>query len=217
MLEGKKILAITPARGGSKGIPYKNIRQVAGKPLIEWTINKALESKLIDRYVVSTEDTEISKIAFDCGAEVIQRPIELAQDTTPTLPVLIHALNYMSPRFYPNIVVLLQATSPIRKGGLIDYCINQFVESKKDFLVTGYISKDIPFNKQAESLRRQDIEGFFCTDGNIYISKASIIRNGNFIGNSIEYIQLTEEENVDINTMFDLWLAEKVLLERYNG
>ena len=110
------ILGVIPARGGSKGIPRKNIRMIAGKPLIAWTIEAALKAKLLDRLVVSTEDREIARIAGDRGAEVIGRPAELASDEATTLSVLQHALSVID----AQAVVLLQATSAVLDDGLID-------------------------------------------------------------------------------------------------
>lgn len=107
-----KILGITPARGGSKTIPRKNIKEICGKPLIAWTIEAAKKSKLLDRYVVSTENEEIAEISKKYGAEVIDRPKALATDTTPTLPVLQDVLKKID----AEIVVLLQCTSPVRKN-----------------------------------------------------------------------------------------------------
>jgi CMP-N-acetylneuraminic acid synthetase len=103
------ILGITPARGGSKGIPRKNIKEIAGKPLIAWTIEAAKESKMIDRYVVSTEDEEIAEISREYGADVIERPLEPATDDATTLSVLQHVIEWIP----CDSIVLLQATSPI--------------------------------------------------------------------------------------------------------
>src|SRR4051812_20547181 len=114
----KKInfLGVIPARGGSKGIPRKNIKMIAGKPLIAWTIEAAKKSKLMDRFVVSTEDAEIAQIARKYGADVLDRPKSLATDTATGISVIQHAVSV----FDPKNVVLLQPTSPIRSKGLID-------------------------------------------------------------------------------------------------
>ena len=100
------IVGVTPARGGSNGVPRKNIRPLAGKPLIAWTIETALESKLLDRYLVSTEDPKIAEVARRCGAEVLERPKNLATDEVGTLQVLQHLLSQVP----AETVVLLQAT-----------------------------------------------------------------------------------------------------------
>ena len=110
------ILAIIPARGGSKGIPRKNINLLCGKPLIAYTIEAALSSKYIDSVVVSTEDEEIAKITKDYRVEVIPRPLELAHNNTPSLPVFQHVIRFLEEveSFLPNIIVILQPTSPLR-------------------------------------------------------------------------------------------------------
>ncbi len=146
------ILGITPARGDSKGIPRKNIKIIAGKPLIAWTIEAVKQSKLIDRYVVSTEDDEIARIAHRYGAEVLRRPPELATDEATTEAVLQHVMECIP----YDAVVLLQATSPIRRAGLIDECIQEFLDDNYDSLATGFICKYVEYGKNV--LRRQDIE-----------------------------------------------------------
>ena len=106
-----KCLGLIPARGGSKGVPHKNIKSIYGKPLIEWTIERALEADLLDRIVVSTDSNEIAEIAAKAGAEVLIRPDELATDTASTLDVMIHALKECP----AQTMVLLQPTSPFRE------------------------------------------------------------------------------------------------------
>lgn len=209
-LKGKSdmtILGITPARGGSKGIPRKNIKPIAGKPLIAWTIESAKRSELIDRYVISTEDAEIAKVSKSLGAEVLERPAKLATDEVSTLDVLKHAVEEIP----CDAVVLLQATSPIRRPGLIDECIKEFIDNDYDSLATGFICKYVEYAKN--ELRRQDIPGFFYDDGNVYVIKAEIIKKGDRHGSKIGRRILTRYENVEIDDMFDFWVAEKVLLE----
>jgi N-acylneuraminate cytidylyltransferase len=213
MIDTKKVLAITPARGGSKGIPRKNIRMIAGKPLLAWTIEHALKSTYIDRYIVSTEDREIKDIAIKYGAEVIDRPQELAQDNTLTKDVAMHVCKEMDNTFKADIIVLLQCTSPIRRPDLIDDCIEKFVGEKSDSLLTGYESKIYPHSETSET-RRQDVNGFFVTSGNIYIMKANLLRKGDLFGKKISYYYPKREENIDIDDMFDFWVAEKVLIEK---
>ncbi len=120
------VLALIPARGGSKGIPRKNIYRIAGKPLIAWTIETARASKLIDRVIVSTDDAEIAKIARQYGAETpFMRPKKFAQDDTPDLPVFQHALLWLKKheKYTPDLVVQLWATSPYRKAKHVDEAI----------------------------------------------------------------------------------------------
>lgn len=199
------ILGITPVRGGSKGIPRKNIKIIAGKPLLAWTIEAAKKSKLLDKYIVSTEDKEIATIARKYDAEVLSRPPELATDEASTMGVLQHAVKVIP----CDVAVLLQATSPIRKVGLIDECIKEFLDKGYDSLATGFIYKYIEYGKN--ELRRQDIEGFFYDDGNIYIMKSNLIKNGDRYGKKICRKIISRWENVEIDDEFDFWLAEKIL------
>lgn len=202
------ILGITPARGGSKGIPRKNIKEIAGKPLIAWTIEAARKSKLLDKYIVSTEDEEIGGVAKKYGAEVLYRPLELATDESSTLSVLQHAVQNIP----CNIVVLLQATSPIRRDELIDECIKEFLDNEYDSLATGFICKYVEYGMN--ELRRQDIQGFFYDDGNIYVIKADLIRKGDRYGKNIGKKIISGWENVEIDDEFDLWVADKILTYR---
>lgn len=206
------IFGVIPARGGSKGIPQKNIRQVCGKPLIAWTIEAAQQSVLLDRWVVSTEDPEIASISRHYGAEILNRPPQLATDTTPTLHVLKHALDHVS----ADIVVLLQPTSPIRSSGLIDRCIRQFQDTQADSLATGFICKYQEY-ALGNNLRRQDRTGFFYDDGNVYVIRAAMVSAGEQFGEKIEHVLLDREQNIEVDDFFELWLAEKVLERRSAG
>lgn len=205
------ILGVIPARGGSKGIPRKNIRPLCGKPLIAWTIEAAKASKLLDRYVVSTEDGEVAKIAIAAGAEVLERPHELATDEATTLGVLQHVLRHIP----ADTVVLLQATSPIRDPDLIDRCIRRFLDTRPDSLATGFICKYVEYaSDRGRELRRQEIPGFFYDDGNVYIMKADLVREGDRYGRRIERMLVDREHNIDIDDEFDFWLAEQVIARR---
>lgn len=199
------ILGITPARGGSKGIPRKNIKELCGKPLIAWTIETAKQSKLLDRYVVSTEDTEIAQIAEKYGAEVIERPLELATDEASTLSVLQDVLKKID----ADVVVVLQATSPIREAGLIDSCIKRFLNTGADSLATGFICKYQEYG--TSGLRRQDINGFFYDDGSVYVINADLIRMGDRFGKKIERVITDREQNIEIDDEFDFWVTEQAL------
>lgn len=199
------ILGITPARGGSKGIPKKNIKMISGKPLIAWTIEAAQKSTMLDRFVVSSDDDEILSTAARYSAEVLERPYKFATDTSSTLSVIRHAIEIIP----CDIVVLLQATSPIRRQGLIDECIREFMEHDYDSLATGFICKYVEYGRN--ELRRQDIEGYFYDDGNVYVIKADLIRRGDRYGEKISRKILSRRENVEIDDDFDFWVAERIL------
>ena len=205
------IIGITPARGGSKTIPRKNIDDISGKPLIAWTIEAAKESGMIDRYVVSTEDKEIAEIVREYGVEVLSRPSALATDEATTISVLQHVAEQIP----CEIIVLLQATSPIRRQGLIDECIKEFISNDYDSLATGFICDYIEYGKN--QLRRQDIEGFFYDDGNVFVIKADIIKKGERCGKKIGRKVISRWENVEIDDEFDFWLAGQILQKRVCG
>jgi len=201
------ILGITPARGGSKGIPRKNIREIAGKPLIAWTIEAALRSDLLDRYIVSTEDPEIARVSKEFGAEVLDRPADLATDKATTLSVLQHALNNIR----ADIIVLLQCTSPVRHEGLIDRCIRHFIESGADSVATGYMC-DL-YEWGSYSARRQDLPAFFHDDGNVYVLRADLVRKGDLWGDDMHRIVVSKEQTFEIDDDFDFWINEQILLK----
>lgn len=203
------ILALVPARGGSKGIPRKNLRPIAGKPLMVWSIEAAKQAKLVDAVAVSTEDIEIARVAREAGAEVIERPACLATDEASTLAVLQHAVE-AKPEY--DTIVLLQATSPVREAGLIDRCIEQFRAANADSLATGFQCKYAEYGRN--ELRRQDMEGFFYDDGNIYVMRVDLLRKGDRYGTRIERVFLDKKQNIDIDDEFDFWLAGQVLQRR---
>ncbi len=204
------ILGVTPARGGSKGIPRKNIREIGGKPLIAWTIEVAKKSKLLNRYIVSTENDEIARISKLHGAEILKRPHELASDEASTLSVLQHVIKEIP----CETVVVLQATSPIRDHNLIDCCIKEFIDNEYDSLATGFICRYVEYKKVKVELRRQDYNGFFYDDGNVYIIRADMITKGDRYGSKIGRKIISPWENVEIDDEFDFWVAEKIILEK---
>ena len=199
------ILGVTPARGGSKGVPGKNLKSLCGKPLIAWTIEAAKNARLLDDYLVSTEDLEIARVAEEWGARVLWRPAELATDEVPTLPVLQDVVTQQP----ADTVVLLQATSPIREPDLIDRCIERFLETQADSLATGFMCKYQEYGSNGSP--RQDIEGFFYDDGNVYVIRADLLAQGDRHGEKIERVYLDREQNVEIDDEFDFWLAEQVM------
>lgn len=195
-----EILAIIPARGGSKGIPGKNIKLLNGRPLIDYSIQAAKESKYITRTVLSTEDDHIKKVALDCGVEVINRPMELAQDETKTIPVLIHCVEVLEKQGYkPDVVILLQATCPLRNAKQIDEAFEVFLNNECDSVfaarqigITHALWKEEQ-NKTYTGLydyrnrpRRQDVDKhcrLMCETGSIYIIKTDVMKKINdFVG-----------------------------------
>ncbi|MEA4811362.1 MAG: acylneuraminate cytidylyltransferase [Anaerolineaceae bacterium] len=142
MVEHPEVLAIIPARGGSKGIPRKNIKLFAGAPLLAWSIQAAKESKLVTRCIVSTDDEEIAEIAQNWGAEVpFLRPAELAADSSPDLPLFTHALEWLNvhEHYEPDLLVQLRPTSPVRPAGLVDDAITLIIENPQADCVRGIV------------------------------------------------------------------------------
>jgi len=202
------IVAVIPARGGSKGVPRKNIKMIAGKPLIAWTIDAAKKSKFINKIIVTTDDDEIAEVSRKYGAEVLMRPKELAADEVPLLPVLKDVVD----RVKSDIVVLLTPTSPIRDNDIIDRCIQTFLDKKVDNLATGFICKYQEYGTYNKN--RQKLKGFFYDDGNVYVIRSSLIKEGKMIGKKVERIIIDREQNIEIDEPFDFWLAEQVLKKR---
>lgn len=218
-----KLIGIIPARGGSKGIPRKNIRPLAGKPLIAYTIEAALASR-IDKVVVSTEDAEIAVIAGKLGAEVVTRPPELAQDDTPTLPVLQHAVRETGGRF--DAVVTLQPTSPLRTRIHIDEALELFAsrpEADSLVSVVRVPHSMIPESVMTEDenhylrpyvtstsgpLRRQEKPVYYARNGAaIYVTRAARLADYVFGGNIVPY-RMPSLRSLDIDTQEDWELAE---------
>jgi len=199
-------LGVTLARGGSKGLPGKNIRDLNGKPLIAWTIEAAKASRMINRYVVSTEDPEIAAVAKEYGAEIDVRPSYLAEDHVNRWEVL----KYLSDRFGFERLVLLQPTSPVRPKGFIDDCIMEFINKGADHLATGYMFHDGPYS-EIQGRNRQEINPFFVDDGNVYIWRRVMIENDIRYGGKVIEHENSRKASIDINDGFDFWIAGKVL------
>ena len=179
-----KVLAVIPARGGSKGIPRKNIKSFLGRPLIEYTIKLALSCPEIDKTIVSTDDTEIAEISRNSGAEVpFTRPEELAQDNTTTLPVIRHAVGFLEKNGenFENILIL-EPTSPLRTKEIIQKSIQALKEPEVETVVSAR-KYDVDFSDILESdekdflhpfldiettVRRQDTKNIYMMDGSIY-------------------------------------------------
>ncbi|MFD2705613.1 acylneuraminate cytidylyltransferase family protein [Salibacterium lacus] len=222
----KKILAIIPARGGSKGVPRKNIRYLADKPLIAWTIEEAKKSKYIDRLILSSEDQEIISVAsrYDCEVPFI-RPQTLAEDNTPGINPVIHALNEL-PGY--DVVVLLQPTSPLRTVEDIDGCIETLLNSSAPSCVTVteadkspywmYRIEDeevmIPLFRNAASLR-QELPNVYSLNGAVYAADTNwIVEFSQFIKEkTVPYI-MPKERSYDIDTEQDFMITDYLLRER---
>ena len=204
------IVAVIPARGGSKGLPGKNIKIINGKPLIAWSIESALQSSKIDKVLVSTDSEEIKKVAVQWGAEVIDRPAILATDEATTIAVLEHIVKVI-----PEIesIILLQPTSPLRDSNLIDTCIGIYEQGNFTNLATGYWCKYKEFGSH-NNLRRQEYKGFFYDDGNVYILSKEIIKKGEWCGDNPCKHVIDRQMNYEIDDAIDFIILE-ALMKKY--
>lgn len=223
MINGKSVLAVIPARGGSKGLLGKNILPLAGKPLIAWTIESAIESKYIDKCIISTDDQEIADISLKYGGDVpFMRPSELATDKASSIDVIIHTIEAIEEKY--DLIILLQPTSPLRNSFDIDNALEllenkhagalvSMVEIRHPVEWTARISGDLHIPELVTTLskntRRQDFEKRYELNGAIYISKLDLfIKQNSFISNhTIAYI-MPPERSIDIDDKLDFDFAE---------
>lgn len=222
-----KIIAIIPARGGSKGIARKNIKLFLGKPLIAYTIIEALKCERIDKVFVSTDDFEIAKTSKVYGADILVRPKELALDETPTIDVIFHVMEQLSDIYdEKTIIVLLQPTSPLRNVGDINRSLDLYIENDCESVISvckvshppfwsfrirnGYLRP--LFGIEKFKMRRQDFEKIYMPNGAIFISTLKTLKkNNNFISNrSIPYY-MPVERSMDIDNEMDFKMAEMIL------
>jgi len=233
MYKGKNILGLIPARGGSKGLPKKNIKLLLGKPLIAWTIEQALASKYLDRVVVSTDDEEIAEISKKGGADVpFIRPKELAEDDAKGIDVVLHAINWIEKSDNKcDLIMLFQPTSPLRTKADIDKAIELlFLKEAKaivsvcevdhhplwvntlpeDRCMKNFIKPEI-MNKN-----RQELPVFYRLNGAIYIAYCDYLKKyKSFIDkNTYAYI-MPKNRSVDIDNEIDFQLAE-ILIKEYH-
>lgn len=221
------IFAIIPARGGSKGVVNKNLRLINGKPLIVWTIEQALAAPSIQRVIVSTDSSEIAKVARAAGADVpALRPAELAEDDTPTEPVLIHAIKEWCSKDRPDIVMLLQPTSPLRLEHSLEAAIATFRHSEADSLLSVCASHsffwtshdnpranyDIRNRPRRQDISLEDIQ--YRETGSIYLTRTQILLSqGNRLGGKIVMHEMEEIESWEIDTELDFLFIETLMQE----
>lgn len=227
-----KILGIVPARGGSKGIPGKNIRSLDGKPLIQYSVEAARSSNLVDRLILSTDSAEIAEVGKALGVEVpFLRPRDLAQDDTPMLPVLEHALQFVEMEgWQPDIILLLQPTAPLRRAEHIQQAVKLLVDSNCDSVVSvvevprHYVPDFVlrleegklkPFLDTPLATRRQDARPAYSRDGTIYAFWRDVLFNKHSIyGDDCRPILIPHDQSCNLDTMSDWQEAEKKLLLR---
>ncbi|RKX91900.1 MAG: UDP-2,4-diacetamido-2,4,6-trideoxy-beta-L-altropyranose hydrolase [Spirochaetes bacterium] len=220
MYKNKKILAIIPARGDSKGIPRKNIRMLAGKPLIAYTIEAAKKSRYLDRIIVSTEDEEIAEVARIYNIQVIWRPRELAKDDVALDPVIFHALNKIEEKEGKyDIVVTIQPTSPLLSVETIDKAINIISKKDCDTLISVIDKTHIYWMKKNDEFtllnegrkNRQYLNPIYKETGSLLISKRNIITKRGRIGKKIYPFVIPKGEGIDIDNYIDWGIAEALV------
>ena len=215
-----KVVAIIPARGGSKGIVAKNIQPVAGKPLVVHSIEHALGSPGVDRVIVSTDDSRIAEVATMAGAEVIVRPANIAGDAAPSEAALLHSLDALRTENYePDIVVFLQPTSPLREPEDVEAALQTLIREKADSLISvtplhafvwqrnGGEMQSVTYDYR-DRPRRQDIAEHFTENGSIYVFRPWVLRElGNRLGGKIAIYPMSFAQALQIDEPNDLELA----------
>lgn len=229
-----RVLGLIPARGGSKGVPRKNIRLLGGTPLIGRSIDAARKAKRIDRVLVSTEDEEIASISKSLGAEVpFLRPASLAQDETPMLPVIVHAIEaVIAEGWMPDALCLLQPTFPFRRPEDIDACIEALETQAADCVISvhrvpaHFNPHWVYFERPDGSLqlstgesqpipRRQELPPAFHRSGAVYVSRVqTITEQGSLYGDRVVGYETAGESSCNIDTMDDWARAEALIAKR---
>jgi CMP-N,N'-diacetyllegionaminic acid synthase len=215
------VIAIIPARGGSKGLPNKNVRLLESKPLIAYSIQDALESTYVNQVYVSTNSSEIAKLSECFGARVINRPNELASDASSSEAALTHALlEIESQGVMPDLIVFLQCTSPIRTGQDIDDAIAQLQSEDADSLLSvspshrflwhqvDGVAKSINYD-YCHRQRRQDMLPQFMENGSLYVFKPWVLKqHANRLGGKVAMFMMSDAASWEIDSLLDFEMAE---------
>jgi N-acylneuraminate cytidylyltransferase len=223
-----RTLGVIPARGGSKGIPRKNLAALGGRPLLAYTVDAARRSRLLSHLVVSTEDAEIARVARASGVEVIERPADLARDATPTLPVVQHAVAEVERRLGRfDAVFTLQVTSPFRRASDIDEAIERLRTSGAESVIGVVRVLDnhparikricggrlAPFDTpEPEGVRRQDLPPAYLRNGAVYVTRRDVLDSGSLLGSDQCPFEMPPERSINIDEPLDLALAEAALV-----
>lgn len=226
MYKDKSFLAIIPARGGSKRLPRKNIINLCGKPLIQWSIDAAIKSKYIDKVVVTTDDSEILDIVKNSAVEIIKRPSELATDTSTTFDAVQHTLEKIQEKY--DFIVLLQPTSPLREYKHIDEAIELLYQKNADAVVSVTKTEHSPLwcntlptsnsmenfiNEKIKNVRSQDLAEYYRLNGAIYVCKTKkLIEEKSFlIQKNIFAYKMDRVYSIDIDEKIDFDFARLIL------
>ena len=218
-----KVLSIIPARRGSKGIPLKNLVMLNRKPLLYYTVTASLKSKIINKTIVSTDNKKIGKIALKLGAEVIYRPKKLATDTTALEPVIEHVLNYLNVHqgYDPEIIVILQNTSPLRTAKHIDEALTLMKRQNYDSILSGFSIHTFLWKKSKKTIipldynpkkrpNRQNIHEQLFENGAIFATKTRCFTKNNCrISGKIGFYKMPLESSYNIDSYDDLRSIKK--------
>lgn len=228
MINESRVLAIVVGRGGSKGLPRKNVRELAGKPLIAWSIEAAASSRLVDRTIVSTDDPEIADISRRWNGEVpFLRPAEMANDTAPIIDAILHATDNIAEKY--RYVVLLQATSPLRLGSDIDGALIHCRKLNAPSCISIVQAPKARWTMEMDTMgrlvlppdittRRQDLPETYQPNGAIYIAELEWLRRHRdfYAPEAVGYV-MPPERSVDIDTMLDFRMAQALLTDEKSG
>ena len=224
----KKAIALITARGGSKGLPRKNVLPLAGKPMIAWTIEAAISCSHISDVFVSTEDAEIQQISLEYGAKIIDRPAELASDTASSESVIAHAIGHFQEHgLVSNDITLLQPTSPLRNKQHLDEALSEYFSSNANCVISVFEPAHTPvksyllqedgcieglFSASAPYTRRQDLPKAYQPNGAIYVFKqVEFLKHDCIPRNNVRPYVMSEKESADVDTIDDLRYIEALI------
>jgi CMP-N,N'-diacetyllegionaminic acid synthase len=234
MIDRKNVIAIVPARGGSKGLPGKNTREICGRPLLAWSVRAGLESRYVDEVIVSTDSEDIAQVALKAGAKVpFLRPSELAQDTSTSFDVIVHALDhYKKLETQFSYIALLEPTSPMRTAEDVDQALEKLVAHKsatsivgvcktesqnpaflvkisETGLISGYQQTDMPV------LRRQDIPDVYFFEGSLYISEVPfLLERKSFYHQRTLACEFPKWKSFEIDDVDDFTIVEALMKQK---
>lgn len=222
------VIAIIPARGGSKRLPGKNIRPLLGKPLIAYAIGAAKSSTTVERVIVDTDDEQIAAVAREYGADVpFMRPAELATDTAKSIDVMLHAVNFLEQQGPVTVTVLIQGTAPLLTSADIDQAVEQVVSKGKNSCVTVCSITDRPewmyfvdgdtvrpyLSERAHEVRTQEMPKLYRLNGSLWVTRRDTLMNQHVLvdDNSLGVVIVPRERSIDIDDLMDFQIAEILL------
>ena len=225
-----KIISIIPARGGSTEIKMKNLVIINKKPLLYYSVNASLNSKLVNRTIVSTDNEKIAKYAKNIGAEVIHRPKKLSGNKIGIYPAISHVLSHLKKNesYEPDLVITLQNTSPFRNNHHIDDAISLLRKKSYDTVISGFKSKYLLWKNGKKTItpinynplkrpRRQEMKKYFIENGAIYVTKYSSLKKLNsYVCGKVGLYEMPQHLSLEIDSYFDFFIAEQIFKSKKN-